>query len=89
MLLTRKSTLILVLFGAIWLGSIVHWLREHSGDGHLHVEDLHVMAEWLLSTALLACFTVWLLRHGRWLGQPPRARSRSSQSPIIAAIEKR
>ena len=46
---------------------------------------------WLPAAAVAWSFVtaVWLLRHGRWLGQPPRARSRSSQSPIIAAIEKR
>lgn len=46
---------------------------------------------WLPVSAVAWSFVtaVWLLRHGRWLGQPPRARSRSSRSPIIAAIEKR
>ena len=46
---------------------------------------------WLPAAAVAWSFVTafWLLRHGRWLGQPPRARSRSSQSPIIAAIEKR
>lgn len=38
---------------------------------------------WSLVTA------VWLLRHGRWLGQPPRARPESKRSPIISVIEKR